>query len=243
MFECCGDSGCCSNTDEIEGPKIIQLQAVGMPEDTPLTPRQRKHLSMSTAFLLESINKIDVPGGGPKNIPVPEKLRILGSLYRRFLVELEPGISMTQIDSSMSYSPLDVKLSHDDTSLILDQHDGRKVEFPLTMIQRILKMARTPHHGQHVLTFPVTPDALNIDEDVTTRHQSRSTVPPSPGSTPQPMYLSETTQLSDPHYVTILEFEKRKLAFVFATQTECDSFEVCIQLLSSQAAASAPTPR
>ncbi|CEM19059.1 unnamed protein product [Vitrella brassicaformis CCMP3155] len=147
------------------------------------------------------------PVGFPtNNLSDSEQRYLLIEMYRDFIVELYRGVYVTQLTSARDYSEIHCQLKDDLTTLTLDQNTGRLIEFPLKSATRVYQIWRRDGRT-HELTHRTLSER---------RHDLMD------GSRPQ-------------DFIVIVEFLKRKLAFVFRDTKQADRFLVCMELLIQEA--------
>eukprot|EP00811_Abedinium_folium_P003995 NODE_13677_length_1152_cov_6.948293.p1 GENE.NODE_13677_length_1152_cov_6.948293~~NODE_13677_length_1152_cov_6.948293.p1 ORF type:complete len:252 (+),score=37.21 NODE_13677_length_1152_cov_6.948293:153-908(+) len=159
-----------------------------------ITPRQKDLLD---ALELPRLPAYPVPPNSSSSEPEEVRKRKLLEMFQKFVMDLHIGMYLTQINSNRCYSDIHCQLIENMQTLKLDQSNGRIIEFPLTGVTRVHRMA--------------THDKAHNGIGVYVEH------------------------------IVVVEFMKRRLAFVFKELQASLQFHLCMELLIRRAQQSDPS--
>jgi len=126
-------------------------------------------------------------------------------MYREFALDLHTGMYLTQLTSNRDYADIHVQLMEDLTTLKLDQSNGRIIEFPLTNVSKVYRIVKNDDKWYAAGT-PLPHSSANTDVGKGSREQ-----------------------------IVVVEFMRRKLAFVFKELQVSQRFLICMELLIRRA--------
>eukprot|EP01069_Polyplicarium_translucidae_P008129 Polyplicarium_translucidae@DN3187_c0_g3_i1.p1 len=162
-----------------------------------LTPRQ---LNMMKKIALPSLNLYPAPPGetNAHSLNQDQRRDALASLYRHFVLDIIRGLYLTQITAGREYATIHCQLADDFSSLILDQNDGRLIEFPLDSVRTVYVLVRTVERpALAVEPRTVSPPGRTTASDVPKRKAAQ--VPK----------LNFSTLKASAEYILVVEFSER----------------------------------
>eukprot|EP00916_Digyalum_oweni_P015786 GHVL01025933.1.p1 GENE.GHVL01025933.1~~GHVL01025933.1.p1 ORF type:complete len:203 (+),score=46.21 GHVL01025933.1:33-611(+) len=162
-----------------------------------------RQIQLHNKIQLPKCDQYPLPPGVSRNqINDPtEEKRLLLEAFRDFVLELNKGMILSQLSSNRECSDIHCQLYKNLDILKFDQNNGRIVEFPLRNIIKLYEISKS-----------------SVD---LRWHTSREDA------------FHDRIQQSDKQteHVVVVEFTKRKLAFVFRDPILADKFLITLQLL------------
>jgi len=185
-----------------------------VPDIMALTPTMTpRQRELSSRVQLPDLPSYPAPPGGKTYSSEEERRKDLLETYKQFVVELHTGMYLTQLTSTRDYSDIHCQLMDDLKTLKLDQSNGRIIEFPLNAVSKVYRIVK--------------------NDDKWYNAGSLTT-----GATPVP-----PLPLSSAEHIVVVEFMRRKLAFVFKDLEASQRFLMCIELLIRRAQIGSGPPR
>eukprot|EP00811_Abedinium_folium_P005945 NODE_15471_length_1048_cov_5.241042.p1 GENE.NODE_15471_length_1048_cov_5.241042~~NODE_15471_length_1048_cov_5.241042.p1 ORF type:complete len:248 (+),score=82.55 NODE_15471_length_1048_cov_5.241042:52-795(+) len=125
-------------------------------------------------------------------------------IYQEFVLDLHQGMRMMQLSPNMDYTECHCQVREDLQALMMDIESGCIVEFPLTAVTKVHRIAKNDNKWFSAGTL-TGPEPL----------------PPLP--------------LSNAEQLVFVEFDRRKVSFVFDNVGSAHSFLMCMELLVRRA--------
>lgn len=121
------------------GPPPGRFHAATSSKLPALTPRQR---DLKERVRLPVMLRYPVPQECSQDDPADVRAAELLRIFQAFVLDLNKGVYMTQVNACDEYSDIHCQLQDDLQTLKVDQGSGCIVEFPLTAVTRIYRIVR-----------------------------------------------------------------------------------------------------
>lgn len=196
----------------------------------PVTPRQQ---GLRDSLSLPALRRYPAPPGFDSSDPEENKRELL-RVYKEFVLDLHKGKVMTQLTAASTYSEIHCQLLEDLQTLKVDQGSGCLVEFPLAQVSKVYRIVRVD--DEHPVADADGDSSAEADRLGPLLAGAASAASGAAGTAAGSALTSEGSELASAccqkaEHIVVVEFRKRKLAFVFQKVIAAQQFLTCMELM------------